>query len=145
MFTQVQNPYEAKLEKIICCIRCLSGSSNFTLKISANGAIILKCHSNIAYDTYWGYNRNTGCNFYLETGSITSESIIQNLSAKNLTESEIVEVYYTSTHIIWKNVIWRHIFIRWMKQYWIKKKITILLMKHGPVFSRKRTNQINSR
>ncbi len=99
--TRVQHPTKHDRNKLARVIKCLRGTSQLVLRLSANNLNIIKWWVDASYGVHHDMRSHAGGTVSLGTGAACSTSKKQKLNTKSSTEAELVGIDDVLPQALW--------------------------------------------
>ena len=144
--TRVNEPNEDDWKKLIRILKCLNGSQNDKLILSADDLSVIKWYVDSSFAVHPDFRSHSGGSMTYGRGAPITGSKKQKLNTDSSTVAKLVGSHDFSTPILWTKLFMES------QGYEIKKNIlfqdnksTILLQRNGKRSSSKRTRALNIR
>ena len=144
--TRVKEPDEDDWKKLVRLLRCIKGTLDLTLTLSADNLNILKWWVDGAFAVHPDMRSHTGGSFTMGEGMLVNVSTKQKLVTRSLTEAELV-----ATNDVLPQIIWTRYFLEaqgygvTVNRLYQDNMSAMLLETNGRWSSSKRTKHINIR
>ena len=126
-------------------MKCLSGTRDLALRLSAIGALCVKWFADASFAVHPDMKSHTGHTVTMGRGSMVSNSVKQKLNTTSSTESELACGDTTLKPLMWAKLFVSALGCKPRMMMAQDNTSTVKLMKNGKASSAKRTRHINMR